>query len=72
MEKFYPILANRGLALPWKNSIHFLKSKVFTPVICLSFVVWGTPGFRGSGFVKNLSPVGVEVCAKFGGLAVRT
>jgi len=24
--------------------MHFFKSKVFSPVICLGFGVWGTPG----------------------------
>jgi len=52
--------------------MHFLSSKIFSPVICLGFRVWGTPGSGGSGWqgqtcVKHLPQVGVEVCAKFGG-----
>jgi len=46
--------------------MHFLKSKVFSPVICfLGFGVWVTPG--GHTCVKSLPQVGVEVYAKFGG-----
>jgi len=38
-------------------------------VNCLGFGAWGTQGsgWRGLTCVKNLSRVGVEVCAKFDG-----
>jgi len=61
----YNKLANWGPALPGKNLMHFLWSKVFFPVICLGFGVWGTLG-SGSR-VYGVIFVGVEVCTKFGG-----
>jgi len=33
----YRLLANRSQALPGKNLMHFLYSKVFSPVICYGF-----------------------------------
>jgi len=74
----YLQLANRGPALPGKDLMHFLYIKVFSPVICLGFGVWGTPGSGGQvGGVKlvlrnfpklvcrsvqNLVEIGPAVC----------
>jgi len=61
MHVFYYSLANRGPVLPGKNLVsfshpsgHFLQSKVFSPVICLGFGVWGRVG--GFIFVLRTSP----------------
>jgi len=78
-DYFYIILANRGPALPGKNSMrlshqsgHFTLHKVFSPIICLGFGILGYTGVRMSGWqghscVKNFLRESVEVCTKFGG-----
>jgi len=71
-------LANQGLSLPGKNLMHFLQSKGLSPVICLDFGVWGTPGSGGQvgrvlfvlrtfpelvwRSVQNLAEIGTAVC----------
>jgi len=65
---FISILGNRGPGEIKSHIWYFCKAKFFSNDLFWSL---GYPGVRGLGYqgqtcVKNLSWVGVEVCAKFG------